>query len=66
MFGGWLAGLVLVQEDRGAAQLHAQLLDPLVIVDGQQEGLEVGVGAHRGQDGEVLREDASCTTISSD
>lgn len=59
---GRLAGLILVQEDGRAAHFHAQLLDSLLVVDGQQEGLEAGLGAHCGQDGEVLGENTSCAT----
>lgn len=57
----WLASLILIQEDRWASHFHAQLLDSLLVVNGQQEGLEAGLGAHCGQDGEVLRENTSCT-----
>lgn len=51
----WLASLILIQEDRRASHFHAQLLDSLTVVNGQQEGLEAEFGAHCGQDGEVLR-----------
>lgn len=57
----WLAGLILIQEDRRTSHLHTQLLDSLLIVNGQQEGLEAGFGAHCGQDGEVLGKNTSCT-----
>lgn len=50
---------ILVQEDRGASQLHAQLLNSLRTVDRQQEGLEAGLGAECGQDGEVLGENTT-------
>lgn len=36
---GRFSVLVLVQEDGRAAHLHAQLLDALLVVHGQQEGL---------------------------
>ncbi len=57
---GWLASLILIQEDRWASHFHAQLLDSLLVVNGQQEGLEAGLGAHCGQDGEVLRKNTFC------
>lgn len=57
---GRLAGLILIQEDRWASHLHAQLLDSLLVVNRQQEGLEAGLGAHCGQDGEVLRKNTTC------
>lgn len=53
---GGLAMLVLVQEDRGAAYLHAQLLDALLVVHREQEGLEARLGLNGEQDGEVLGE----------
>lgn len=56
---GWLAGLILVQESRWAAHLYTQLLNSLLIVNGQQEGLEARLGAHGGQDGEILRKNAA-------
>lgn len=58
---GWFASLILIQEDRWASHFHAQLLDSLLIVDGQQEGLEARFGAHCGQNGEVLRKNTTCT-----
>lgn len=58
---GWLASLILIKEDRWASHFHAQLLDSLLVVNGQQEGLEAGLWAHCGQDGEVLRKNTSCT-----
>ncbi len=61
VFRGWLAGLILVQEDRWASHFHAQLLDSLLVVNGQQEGLEARLGANCGQDGEVLRKNTTCT-----
>lgn len=57
---GGPAALVLVQEDGRASHLHAQLLDALLVVDRQQEGLEAWFGTNRGQDGEVLRENSAC------
>ncbi|TNN72279.1 hypothetical protein EYF80_017563 [Liparis tanakae] len=36
----WVASLILIQEDRGTSHFHAQLLDSLLVVKGQQEGLE--------------------------
>lgn len=50
------ACVVLVQKDRGASHLQSQLLDALLIVNGQQEGLAALCGLHGRQDGEVLRE----------
>lgn len=47
--------MVLIEEDRRAAHLQANLLDALLIVDGDQEGLAAFLGFHSGQDGEVLR-----------
>lgn len=51
--------LVLVQEDRRASNLNTQLLDALLIVHGQQEGLDAGLGFDGHEDGEILREDSS-------
>lgn len=48
--------VVLIEEDGGAAHLQAHLLDALLVVDGDQEGLAAFLGSHGGQDGEVLRE----------
>lgn len=56
VLGAGLACVVLVQEDGGAPHLQAELLDALLVVDGQQEGLAALLGLHCGQDGEVLRE----------
>lgn len=56
-----LASLILIQEDRWTSHFHAQLLDSLLVVKGQQEGLEAWLGAHCGQNGEVLRKNTSCT-----
>lgn len=53
---GWLAVLVLVQEDWGASHFDTQLLDSLLAVDGEEEGLQTGLGFHQSHDGEVLRE----------
>lgn len=58
---GWLPSLILIQEDRRASYFHTQLLDSLLIVNGQQERLETGLGAHCGQDGEVLRKNTTCS-----
>lgn len=57
--------LVLVQEERGATQLHAQLLYALLAVDGQQEGLDASLGLDGGKDGEVLGEGASWSRVCS-
>lgn len=51
--------LVLVKEDRGAAHLHAELLDALLVVHGQQEGLEAGLWLDGKQDGEIFWENSS-------
>lgn len=47
--------MVLIEEDGGAAQLQPHLLDALLIVNGDQEGLAAFLGFHGCQDGEVLR-----------
>lgn len=52
--------LILVQEDGAAAHLHAQLLEALLVVHGQQEGLEAGLGLDGKHDGEVLWENSPC------
>lgn len=51
-----LPRVVLVQEDRRAAHLQADLLDALLVVDGDQEGLAALLGFHSGENGEVLGE----------
>lgn len=56
IFWGRLAILILVQEERRATQLHAQLLDALLAVDGQEESLDPSLGLDSGEDGEVLGE----------
>lgn len=48
--------MVLVQEDGGASHLQSELLDALLVVNGQQEGLAALLGLDCRQDGEVLRE----------
>lgn len=58
---GWPSLLVLVEEDGRESDLHAQLLHASLIVDGKQEGLSSTPGTHRGQDGEVLGEGATCS-----
>lgn len=50
------ASVVLIQKDRGASHLQSKLLDALLIVNGQQEGLAALPGLHCRQDGKVLRE----------
>lgn len=55
LFRPGLPCVVLIEEDRGAAQLQPQLLDALLIVNGDQEGLTAFLGFHGCQDGEVLR-----------
>lgn len=55
LFRPRLPSVVLIEEDRGAAQLQPQLLDALLIVNGDQEGLAAFLGFHGRQDGEVLR-----------
>lgn len=47
--------VVLIEEDWGAAQLQPHLLDALLIVNRDQEGLAAFLGFHGSQDGEVLR-----------
>ena len=59
LLGGRLAMLVLVQEDGSAAHLHAELLDALLVVHGQQEGLEASLGLDGKQDGEIFGENSS-------
>lgn len=54
---GRLAMLVLIQEDGATAHLHAELLDALLVVHGQQEGLEASLGLDSEQDGEIFWED---------
>lgn len=49
-----LPRVVLVQEDRRAAHLQADLLDALLVVDGDQEGLAALLGFHSAENGEVL------------
>lgn len=56
---GRLAMLVLIQEDWGTAHLHAELLDALLVVHGQQEGLEASLWLDGKQDGEIFRENSS-------
>lgn len=48
--------VILVQEDRRAAHLQSELLDALLIINRQQEGLTALLRLHRRQDREVLRE----------
>lgn len=48
--------MVLVQEDGGASHLQSELLDALLVVNGQQEGLAALLGLDCRQDGEVLWE----------
>lgn len=55
---GGLAVLILVQEDGATAHLHTQLLDALLVVHGQQEGLEASLGLDGEHDGEILRENS--------
>lgn len=55
LFRPRLPCVVLIEEDRGTAQLQPQLLDALLIVNGDQEGLAAFLGFHGSQDGEVLR-----------
>lgn len=47
--------MVLIEEDGRAAQLQPHLLDALLIVNRDQEGLAAFLGFHGCQDGEVLR-----------
>lgn len=54
LFRPGLPRVVLIEEDRGAAQLQPQLLDALLIVNGDEEGLAAFLGFHGCQDGEVL------------
>lgn len=55
LFRPRLSCVVLIEEDRGAAQLQPQLLDALLVVNRDQEGLAAFLGFHGSQDGEVLR-----------
>lgn len=50
------ACVVLVQKDGGASHLQSELLDALLVVNGQQEGLAALLGLDCRQDGEVLWE----------
>lgn len=50
------ACLVLVEEYGGSAHFQSELLDALLIVHRQQEGLAALLGFYCGQDGEILRE----------
>lgn len=50
----WFTMLVFVQEDGAAADLYSKLLDALVVVHGQQEGLEAGFGLDGKHDGEIF------------
>lgn len=43
-----LLHVILIQENRGSAQLHPNLLDALLIVNGDQERLASLLGFHRG------------------
>lgn len=52
----WFACVVLVEEYGGSPHFQSELLDALLIVHGQQEGLAVLLGFYCGQDGEILRE----------
>ncbi len=52
LWGGF-AILVLIQEDGRASQLYTELLDTLLIIDGQQEGLKTSLGLYQSHDGEV-------------
>lgn len=51
--------LILIQEDRRAAHLHTQLLDALLVVYRQKEGLFSRLWFDRHKDGEILREYSS-------
>lgn len=53
---GRLAVLVLVQENRRASHFNAKLLDTLLAVDGEEEGLETRLCLNQSHDGEVLWE----------
>lgn len=44
----WFPRVVLIEEDRRAAHLQADLLDALLVVDGDQEGLAALLGFHSG------------------
>lgn len=55
---GRLAMLVLIQEDGSTAHLHAELLDALFVVHGEQEGLESGLGLDGKEDGEIFWENS--------
>ena len=48
--------LVLIQKDGGTAHLHTELLDALLVVHRQQEGLEASLGLDGKQDGEIFWE----------
>lgn len=56
---GWLAILILIQEDWGPPHLHSQLLDTLLIVDRQQKRLDPSFWLDGGEDREIFREHSS-------
>lgn len=56
VLGAGFACVVLVQKDGGASHLQSELLDALLVVNGQQEGLAALLGLDCRQDGEVLWE----------
>lgn len=51
--------VVLIQEDRRASHLHPKLLDTLLVIHRQKEGLGALLRLHCSQDGEVLRKHIS-------
>lgn len=55
----WFTVLVFVQEDGATAHLYSQLLDALVVVHGQQEGLEACFRLDGKHDGEIFWKDSS-------
>lgn len=55
----WFPMLILIQKDRRAAHLHTQLLDALLVVYWQQEGLHSHFWLDGHKDGEILREHSS-------
>lgn len=56
----WLSQVVLIEEDRRAAHLNAQLLHALLVIDGEQERLATLIRPHSRHDGEVFWKNGSC------
>lgn len=52
--------LVLIQEDRGTADLYSELLDALLVVHREKEGLEASFGFDGKHDGEIFWKNSLC------